>query len=82
MRLVDAEQADQLYAIMGPAIERSGGSAANTIAGLASFGGRGAFIGNVADDEFGKVFWHDIRAAGVTFETGYAVSGLPDRRSA
>ena len=77
MRLIDADQAEHLYAIMGPAIERSGGSAANTIAGLASFGGRGAFIGRVAGDQFGKVFWHDIRASGVTFETGYAVSGLP-----
>jgi sugar/nucleoside kinase (ribokinase family) len=77
MRLIDAGQAEQLYSIMGPAIERSGGSAANTIAGLASFGGRGAFIGRVAGDQFGKVFWHDIHAAGVAFETGYAVSGLP-----
>ena len=62
---------------MGPSIERSGGSAANTIAGLASFGGKGAFIGRVADDQFGKVFWHDIRASGVAFETPPATSGLP-----
>jgi sugar/nucleoside kinase (ribokinase family) len=62
---------------MGPSIERSGGSAANTIAGLASFGGRGAFIGRVADDQFGKVFWHDIRASGVAFETAPATGGLP-----
>jgi len=77
MRLVDARQADQLYALMGPAVERSGGSAANTISGLASFGGRGAFIGRVADDQFGRVFRHDIRAVGVSYETPPAVSGAP-----
>lgn len=77
MRLIDAGEADRLYGLMGPSIERSGGSAANTIAGLASFGGRGAFIGRVADDQFGKVFWHDIRAAGVAYETGAATTGLP-----
>lgn len=77
MRLIDAQEADRLYGLMGPATERSGGSAANTIAGLASFGGKGAFIGRVADDQFGKVFWHDIRASGVAFETGYTAGGLP-----
>jgi sugar/nucleoside kinase (ribokinase family) len=77
MRLIDAGEADRLYALMGPSIERSGGSAANTIAGLASFGGRGAFIGRVADDQFGKVFWHDIRATGVAFDPAIAESGLP-----
>jgi sugar/nucleoside kinase (ribokinase family) len=77
MRLVDAQQADKLYAVMGPGIERSGGSAANTIAGLASLGGRGAFIGRVADDQFGKVFAHDMRAIGVTYETPPATSGAP-----
>ncbi len=77
MRLVDARQADALYALMGPAVERSGGSAANTISGLASFGGRGAFIGRVADDQFGRIFRHDIRAVGVTYETPPAVSGAP-----
>jgi sugar/nucleoside kinase (ribokinase family) len=77
MRLIDAGQADKLYGVMGPAIERSGGSAANTIAGLASFGGRGAFIGRVADDQFGKVFWHDIHSAGVAFQTDPATSGVP-----
>ena len=77
MRLIEAEEADRLYGLMGPSIERSGGSAANTVAGLASFGGRAAFIGRVADDQFGKVFWHDIRAAGVSFETPPATSGLP-----
>jgi sugar/nucleoside kinase (ribokinase family) len=77
MRLIDAQEADRLYGAMGPAMERSGGSAANTIAGLASFGGRGAFIGRVADDQFGKIFWHDIRAAGVAFDTAPATGGLP-----
>jgi sugar/nucleoside kinase (ribokinase family) len=77
MRLVDAQQADKLYALMGPGIERSGGSAANTIAGLASFGARAAFIGRVADDQFGKVFAHDIRTIGVTFNTPPATSGAP-----
>ncbi len=77
MRLIDAQQADALYAVMGPAIERSGGSAANTIAGFASLGGRGAFIGRVADDQFGKIFAHDIRAIGVNYETPPAKSGAP-----
>ncbi len=77
MRLIDAQEADRLYGLMGPAMERSGGSAANTIAGLTSFGGKGAFIGRVADDQFGKVFWHDIRASGVAFETAPATGGLP-----
>jgi sugar/nucleoside kinase (ribokinase family) len=77
MHLIDAGQADKLYAAMGPGTERSGGSAANTIAGFASFGGRGAFIGRVADDQFGKVFAHDIRAAGVTYDTAPAKSGAP-----
>jgi len=77
MRLIDARQADSLYGIMGPAIERSGGSAANTIAGLSSFGGKGAFIGRVADDQFGKVFAHDIRAIGVNYDTAPAKNGAP-----
>jgi sugar/nucleoside kinase (ribokinase family) len=77
MHLIDAGQADKLYAAMGPGTERSGGSAANTIAGFASFGGSGAFIGRVADDQFGKVFAHDIRAIGVTYDTPPAKSGAP-----
>jgi sugar/nucleoside kinase (ribokinase family) len=77
MHLIDAGQADALYAAMGPGTERSGGSAANTIAGFASFGGSGAFIGRVADDQFGKVFEHDIRAMGVTYDTAPAKSGAP-----
>lgn len=77
MRLVDAPQVDKLYGAMGPGEERSGGSAANTIAGLASFGAKAAFIGRVADDQFGKVFAHDIRAVGVSYDTPPAKSGLP-----
>lgn len=77
MHLIDAKQADNLYAAMGPGTERSGGSAANTIAGFASFGGRGGFIGRVADDQFGKVFAHDIRAIGVAYDTPPGKSGAP-----
>jgi adenosine kinase len=60
---------------MGPSIEVSGGSAANTIVGVASLGGRGAFVGKVKDDELGRIFAHDIRAAGVAFDTPPASSG-------
>ena len=67
MALIDTERAESLYAAMGPAVEISGGSAANTLVGVASFGGSAAFIGRVADDELGAVFGHDIRAAGVEF---------------
>src|ERR1043165_8296525 len=77
MMLVDPAASAALYSKMASAVEASGGSAANTIAGLASFGGKGAFMGKVADDQFGKVFWHDIRASGVAFETPPATSGLP-----
>jgi sugar/nucleoside kinase (ribokinase family) len=77
MRLIDAQQADKLYSLMGPGTERSGGSAANTIAGIASFGAKTAFIGRVAEDQFGKVFAHDIRAIGVSYETPPAKSGAP-----
>ena len=75
MALVDAERAAALYQAAGPAVECSGGSAANTIAGLASLGGRGAFVGKVRDDQLGGVFSHDIRAAGVHFETPSATAG-------
>jgi sugar/nucleoside kinase (ribokinase family) len=68
MQLIDDDVADGLYDDMGPATEMSGGSAANTVAGLASLGGAAGFIGRVADDLLGRVFAHDIRAAGVRFE--------------
>jgi sugar/nucleoside kinase (ribokinase family) len=80
MRLIDAREADALYGAMGPGIERSGGSAANTIAGVASFGGRAAFIGRVAEDQFGKIFAHDIRSVGVAYDTPPATSGAPTAR--
>ena len=75
MSLVDAKAAQSIYEKVGPATECSGGSAANTIAGLASFGGRGAFVGKVRDDQLGNVFSHDIRALGVHFETAPASDG-------
>ena len=75
MMLIDERQAAQLYDAMGPAVEVSGGSAANTIVGVASLGARAAFIGKVKDDELGRVFAHDIRAAGVAFATPPASGG-------
>jgi len=69
MTLIDAPGAERLYGLMAPGVEASGGSAANTVAGLAALGGTAAFIGKVADDQLGKVFGHDIRAVGVDFDT-------------
>lgn len=69
MQLVDAPAISRLYGSMGPGVEISGGSVANSVAGVASFGGRAGFIGKTARDQFGQVFGHDIRAAGVTFTT-------------
>jgi sugar/nucleoside kinase (ribokinase family) len=75
MTLIDAPRADALYQMMGPAIEASGGSASNTMAGIASLGGKGAYIGKVRDDFLGQVFRHDITAIGVRFNTAAATSG-------
>ena len=75
MALIDQPRAEAIYEAMGPAVEISGGSAANTIVGVASLGGRGAFVGKVKDDEFGRTFAHDIRAAGVAFNTPPASDG-------
>ncbi len=75
MALIDEPRAEAIYDAMGPAVEISGGSAANTIVGVASFGARSAFIGKVKDDELGRAFAHDIRAAGVTFNTPPASDG-------
>ncbi len=80
MTLIDGARAEALYDEMGPATEVSGGSAANTLAGLASLGGRGAFIGKVRNDQLGGIFRHDIRAAGVAFETPPATDGPPTAR--
>jgi sugar/nucleoside kinase (ribokinase family) len=77
MALVDADTAAALYAKVGPAVKCSGGSAANTIAGLAELGGAGAFIGKVHADQLGKVFRHDIKSLGVGFETAPATDGPP-----
>jgi sugar/nucleoside kinase (ribokinase family) len=80
MRLIHAGEASRLYAAMGPAIERSGGSAANTIAGLASFGAKCGFIGRIAGDQFGGIFHHDIRSLGVTYDTPPSDAGAPTAR--
>ena len=69
MNLIDMDRAVDLYSRMGPAIEASGGSAGNTAAGIASFGGRAAYFGKVAEDQLGEIFAHDIQAIGVAFDT-------------
>ncbi|GIK79940.1 MAG: adenosine kinase [Pseudorhodoplanes sp.] len=75
MALIDEARAQAIYDAMGPAVEISGGSAANTIVGLASFGARAAFVGKVKNDELGRIFAHDIRKAGVDFDTRPAADG-------
>jgi len=80
MTMVDAARSDEIYAQLGPAQETSGGSAANTAAGVALFGGRSAFIGRIADDAFGKVFAHDLRSVGVHFDVTPAPGGSPTGR--
>lgn len=80
MALIDADRAESLYAAMGPGIEMSGGSAGNTIAGVASLGGKAAYIGKVRDDQLGAVFRHDITASGVVFATPPATTGKPTAR--
>jgi sugar/nucleoside kinase (ribokinase family) len=79
--LFSSEEAEALYAKMGPGMEASGGSAANTVAGAAALGARTGFIGQVADDQLGKVFAHDIRALGVHFETAPRPGEPPTARS-
>lgn len=75
MNLIDDAFADRLYDAMPPAVEASGGSCANTMAGIASFGGKAGYIGKVRDDSFGRIFNHDIKAIGVDFQTTAATSG-------
>src|SRR5215813_6538794 len=75
MALIDETRAAAIYRDMGPATKMSGGSAANTIVGVASLGARAAYVGKVRDDEIGKLYSHDIRAAGVAFETRPASAG-------
>jgi sugar/nucleoside kinase (ribokinase family) len=81
MRLIDAEEAERLYAHMGPAQQVSGGSAGNTAAGVAALGGRAGFIGQVAPDQLGAFYRHDLTAAGVEFITPAADVGSPTARS-
>ena len=75
MALVDAAQAERLYASVGPGLETSGGSAANTLAGVAQLGGRAGFIGRVRNDQLGGIFSHDIRSVGARFDTPAATEG-------
>jgi len=75
MALIDEARAAAIYGDMGPATEMSGGSGANTIVGIANFGARTAFIGKVKNDQIGGLYTHDIRAAGVAFETKAAAGG-------
>jgi sugar/nucleoside kinase (ribokinase family) len=81
MTLVDTARAAEIYDAMGSAIEISGGSAANTIAGIASLGGRAGYIGKVGNDQLGGIFRHDIRANGVYYETPSVKSDTPTARS-
>ena len=81
MMLVDAETSARIYDAMPPAVERSGGSAGNTAAGIASLGGRAAYMGKVHADQLGTVFRHDIRAIGVHYETEPATEGAPTATS-
>src|SRR5256714_7502177 len=75
MALIDEARATAIYGDMGPATEMAGGSAANTIVGVANLGARAAYVGKVRDDQIGRLYTHDIRAAGVAFETKAASSG-------
>ena len=81
MMLIDADRAETLYAAIGPAIQQSGGSAANTAAGIASLGGSAAYIGKVADDQLGDIFAHDLKAGGIHFATSRLVGDAPTARS-
>ncbi|MEM1377147.1 MAG: adenosine kinase, partial [Pseudomonadota bacterium] len=81
MNLIDADRATLLYNRMGPAVETSGGSAGNTAAGIASFGGKAAYFGKVCNDQLGEIFKHDIRAQGVAFDTNPLFDFPPTARS-
>ena len=80
MTLIDTGRAQQLYASMPAGVEVSGGSAANTMAGIASLGGSCAYIGKIANDQLGEVFAHDIRAVGVGFDSKPLIGGEPTAR--
>ena len=81
MNLIDTDRAEHLYSVMGPAIETSGGCAANTAVGVTSLGGTAAYFGKVTDDHLGEVFTHDIRAIGVAFDTKPLEATPPTARS-
>ena len=81
MNLIEVDQSNSLYERMGPGIEMSGGAAANSMVGAASFGSRVAYVGKIRDDQLGAVFAHDIRAAGVHFDTPVAPDGPPTAKS-
>ena len=81
MRLIDADEAERLYSHMGPAHQVSGGSAGNTAAGIAALGGRAGFIGQVAPDQLGAFYRHDLQATGVEFITPASEIGVPTARS-
>jgi sugar/nucleoside kinase (ribokinase family) len=80
MTLIETERAVELYRALGSAVEMSGGSAANTMCGVASFGGRAAYVGKVSNDDLGEVFGHDLLAVGVTFRPGSGSDGVPTGR--
>jgi sugar/nucleoside kinase (ribokinase family) len=80
MQLLSPEKADRLYAAMGVAREMSGGSAANSMAGIAAMGGNAAFIGQIAEDQLGLIFEHDMHALGVHFDTPPLIGGPPTGR--
>jgi sugar/nucleoside kinase (ribokinase family) len=80
MTLIDTERAVELYRALGTAVEMSGGSAANTMCGIASFGGRAAYIGKVSGDDLGAVFGHDLHAVGVSFRPGSPSASVPTGR--
>lgn len=81
MNLIDRKRAHDIYEMMGPATEMSGGSVANTIAGFANLGGRAAYIGKVRDDQLGKIFNHDMRTLGVDIRLTPSSDGVPTARS-
>ncbi len=80
MTLIDQERAKEIYSMMGPATEKSGGSVANTVAGFANLGGRAAYIGRVKADQLGEIFVHDMRSLGVDVRTPPATGGSPTAR--
>ena len=80
MQLIDNERAEELYRALASPVEMSGGSAANTMCGIASFGGRAAYIGKVSEDDLGAVFGHDLNAVGVSFRPGAPAADTPTGR--